>query len=63
VLAATGAVREHDGTYVAVAMRMAKLLPATAEVSIVPSAGHAAHLERPDAFGPLLERFVTRVAG
>lgn len=50
---------EHDTAFIAVAFRMATALPA-AEVSIVPGAGHAAHLERPEAFAALLDRFLTR---
>lgn len=51
---------EHDTAFVAVAMRMAALLSKTAEVSIVPAAGHAAHLERPDVFAALLNRYLIR---
>jgi 2-succinyl-6-hydroxy-2,4-cyclohexadiene-1-carboxylate synthase len=53
---------EHDAAYCAIAFRMAAAIGGTAEVSIVPGAGHAAHLERPEAFATLLERFLSRVA-
>ena len=39
----------RDGRFVAHAERMASLLP-DAEVALIPGAGHAAHLEDPDAF-------------
>lgn len=51
---------EHDTAFVAVAFRMAAAIGGAAEVSIVPGAGHAAHLERPEAFAVLLERFLAR---
>jgi 2-succinyl-6-hydroxy-2,4-cyclohexadiene-1-carboxylate synthase len=53
---------EQDTTYCATAFRMASGIGDPSEVSIVPGAGHAAHLERPEAFATLLDRFVTRVA-
>jgi pimeloyl-ACP methyl ester carboxylesterase len=40
-------VGERDAKFRAVAERMAAALP-DARVAIVPRAGHAAHLERPD---------------
>ncbi len=52
---------EHDTTYCAVAFRMATAVGEVGEVSIVPGAGHAAHLERPDAFATLVSRFVDRL--
>ncbi|MGH9001219.1 MAG: alpha/beta fold hydrolase [Acidimicrobiia bacterium] len=51
---------EHDVSFSAVAFRMAAAIGRQARVSIVPGAGHAAHLERPDAFAILLERFLDR---
>jgi 2-succinyl-6-hydroxy-2,4-cyclohexadiene-1-carboxylate synthase len=54
---------EHDSHYVSVAFDMAAAIGETAAVSIVPGAGHAAHLERPEAFAVLLERFVARHHG
>lgn len=46
-------VGEHDEKFTAIAHRMAERWggpPGTAHVAIVHGAGHAAHLERPDAF-------------
>jgi 2-succinyl-6-hydroxy-2,4-cyclohexadiene-1-carboxylate synthase len=43
----------EDERYVAYAARLAEAIP-LAEVAIVPGAGHAAHLERPEAFARLL---------
>lgn len=51
---------EHDTTFVALALRMAAAIGSAAEVSIIPGAGHAAHLERPDVFAGLVERFLDR---
>jgi len=51
---------EHDTSFVALAVRMAGLLGPGAEVSIVPGAGHAAHLERPEAFTAVLRRYLDR---
>lgn len=51
---------EHDTAFVAAALRMAALLGPTSDLSIVPGAGHAAHLERPDAFAALLNRYLAR---
>jgi 2-succinyl-6-hydroxy-2,4-cyclohexadiene-1-carboxylate synthase len=53
---------EHDTAYCAIAFRMAAAIGGVSEVSVVPGAGHAAHLERPEAFATLLERFLSRVA-
>ena len=41
---------ERDEKYAALATRMAETIGANATVQLVPGAGHAAHLERPDAF-------------
>ena len=51
---------EHDTSFVATATRMAARLGDSAELSIVSRAGHAAHLERPDAFAALLNRYLAR---
>jgi 2-succinyl-6-hydroxy-2,4-cyclohexadiene-1-carboxylate synthase len=53
---------EHDSKFVSVAFRLAAAVGdgTDAGVSIVPGAGHAAHLERPDAFATLLARFLDR---
>jgi 2-succinyl-6-hydroxy-2,4-cyclohexadiene-1-carboxylate synthase len=47
VLAVAGA---EDERYVAIARRMAAAIGPHAEAALVPGAGHAAHLERPEAF-------------
>ena len=41
---------ERDERFAATAARMAALMGGDAEVRLVPGAGHAAHLERPQAF-------------
>jgi 2-succinyl-6-hydroxy-2,4-cyclohexadiene-1-carboxylate synthase len=54
---------EHDSTFVSAAFRLAEAIGETAGVSLVPGAGHAAHLERPDAFAALVERFLDKTNG
>ncbi len=51
---------EHDTKFAAVAFRVTRGIGNNTEVSVVPGAGHAAHLERPEAFALLLERVLTR---
>ena len=51
VLLVTG---EGDAKFAALAQRMAAAIGPNATVALVPGAGHAAHLERPDAFCRLL---------
>ncbi len=53
---------EHDSTFVALAFHLAAAIGGEGEagLSFVPGAGHAAHLERPDAFAHILERFLDR---
>jgi 2-succinyl-6-hydroxy-2,4-cyclohexadiene-1-carboxylate synthase len=51
---------EHDATFVSVAFRLTAGIGEGAGMSIVPGAGHAAHLERPEAFATILERFLDR---
>ena len=46
---------ERDHKYVAAAHRMASLVP-RARVEVVPGAGHAAHLERPELVAELLDK-------
>jgi pimeloyl-ACP methyl ester carboxylesterase len=46
-----------DAKYVALGERMAAALP-RARLAVVPGAGHAVHLERPDAFGALVAEFL-----
>lgn len=41
---------ERDDKFRALGVRLAAAIGANAEVALVPGAGHAAHLERPDAF-------------
>ena len=50
-----------DEKYVAAGEEMAAAIPG-AHVAIVPDAGHAAHLERPEAFAALVSGFLDRVA-
>ena len=45
---------ERDDKYVTIARRMAEVIGDNARLAVVPDAGHAAHLERPDAFLGLL---------
>ncbi len=58
VLLAAGAL---DARFVAVAHELARGLP-RAEVCVIPDAGHAAHLEQPEAFLRVLREFLRRVA-
>jgi len=48
---------EHDGKYRAIAERTAALLPG-GRLEVVPGAGHAIHLERPDAFAQVVGSFL-----
>lgn len=50
-------VGELDGKYVALAHDMAAAIP-RATVAIIPDAGHAAHLEHPEAFTQAVLRFL-----
>ena len=52
---------ERDPRYADAARRMAAAAPG-GEAAVVAGAGHAAHLERPDAVADLVEAFVERVA-
>lgn len=60
VLLMTG---ELDSKFVSLAFSMAELMGDNVDVSIVPGAGHAAHLERPDEFSTLVGRFLARQHG
>jgi 2-succinyl-6-hydroxy-2,4-cyclohexadiene-1-carboxylate synthase len=53
---------ELDAKYRDVAARMARVMPA-ARVAVVPNAGHAVHLEQPDALAGTVLEFVRTVAG
>ena len=54
-------VGERDERYRAEAERLRAGIPAAA-VEVVPGAGHACHLEQPDAFLHAVERWLTRTA-
>jgi len=54
------AVGEEDAKFRGLAARLAGGLP-DARVAVVPRAGHAAHLEAPDAFAARLEAFLDEV--
>jgi 2-succinyl-6-hydroxy-2,4-cyclohexadiene-1-carboxylate synthase len=49
---------ELDGKFAALAARMAASIGPRARVALVPGAGHAAHLERPERFAELVEEFL-----
>jgi pimeloyl-ACP methyl ester carboxylesterase len=49
---------EHDAKFRALAERMAAAIGTNATVALVTGAGHAAHLEQPDAFCWLVEQFL-----
>jgi 2-succinyl-6-hydroxy-2,4-cyclohexadiene-1-carboxylate synthase len=53
-------VGSEDGKFRAVAERMQAAIGDNASVAVVERAGHAAHLERPDAFAELLLSFLHR---
>jgi 2-succinyl-6-hydroxy-2,4-cyclohexadiene-1-carboxylate synthase len=57
VLAVAGA---HDHRFAATARRMADAIGPSAELAVVPGAGHAAHLEQPTAFLALLRAWLDR---
>jgi 2-succinyl-6-hydroxy-2,4-cyclohexadiene-1-carboxylate synthase len=59
VLAVTG---ERDAKYAALADRIAAAMP-NARTAMIPGAGHAAHLEEPDAFSALLADFLDEHLG
>ncbi|MGH9274629.1 MAG: alpha/beta fold hydrolase, partial [Acidimicrobiales bacterium] len=45
---------ERDDKFAALARRMAEAIGANATFALIPDAGHAAHLEQPDAFLAIL---------
>ena len=49
---------ERDDKYAALAHRMGEAIGDNAEVQLVPDAGHAAHLEQPDAFLAIVRRWL-----
>jgi len=50
---------EHDDAYCEQALRLGGWIGETAILAMVPDAGHACHLERPEAFLELVIRFLT----
>lgn len=50
---------ERDDKYAALGERLRDGIGANAELSLVPEAGHAAHLEQPDAFLAILRAWLT----
>ena len=50
---------EHDTKFSALAFRLATAIGDNAGLTFVPSAGHAAHLERPDSVATILSRFLS----
>ena len=60
VLAVAG---ERDERFVATAHAMAAAIGPSADVAVVPGAGHAAHSEAPEAFLTLVRGFLARVGG
>jgi pimeloyl-ACP methyl ester carboxylesterase len=48
-------VGERDHRFLAIAREMAVAIPA-ARVEVIPDAGHAAHLEQPDAVAAAIAR-------
>ncbi|HZQ28661.1 MAG TPA: alpha/beta fold hydrolase [Acidimicrobiales bacterium] len=51
-------VGERDEKFRSIAERMAAAIGRNAAVEVIPGAGHAVHLERPDAFGDVVAAFV-----
>lgn len=52
---------ERDEKFAALAREMASAIGPHAQVTTVPGAGHACHLERPDAFTEVLRQFLGQV--
>ena len=50
---------ERDGKFRAIASDMARALP-TADVAVMPGAGHAVHLEAPEPVAALIARAESR---
>ncbi len=51
-------VGERDARFTLLAERMQRAWGGPAEIASIPGAGHAAHLEQPDAFAQAVERFL-----
>jgi 2-succinyl-6-hydroxy-2,4-cyclohexadiene-1-carboxylate synthase len=49
---------ELDSKYVELAEKLAAGIGATARLEVIPGAGHACHLERPDVFGGIVRPFL-----
>ena len=49
---------ELDDKFAAIGRRLAAAMGANAELVLIPGAGHACHLERPDAFCLILADFL-----
>ena len=54
---------EHDAKFAGIAREMAAAIGPSAEVALVPGAGHAVHLERPAATAALVEEFLAHALG
>jgi 2-succinyl-6-hydroxy-2,4-cyclohexadiene-1-carboxylate synthase len=54
---------EHDAKFAGIAREMAAAIGPTAQVAVVPGAGHAVHLERPAATAELVEAFLAHAPG
>jgi 2-succinyl-6-hydroxy-2,4-cyclohexadiene-1-carboxylate synthase len=54
---------EHDPKFAGIAREMAAAIGPSAEVALVPGAGHAVHLERPAATAVLGEEFLAHAMG
>jgi 2-succinyl-6-hydroxy-2,4-cyclohexadiene-1-carboxylate synthase len=54
---------EHDAKFAGTAREMAAAIGPSAEVALVPGAGHAVHLERPAATAVLVEEFLAHALG
>jgi 2-succinyl-6-hydroxy-2,4-cyclohexadiene-1-carboxylate synthase len=53
---------EQDVTYCNVGYEMSRVIPGS-RLAVVPDAGHAVHLERPDAYRRLVESFLDEIGG
>jgi 2-succinyl-6-hydroxy-2,4-cyclohexadiene-1-carboxylate synthase len=60
VLVVAGA---HDEKFTALGQRLAAAIGPNAQLALVPGAGHAAHLERPDAFLATVQPWLSATAG
>src|SRR4029079_16320170 len=51
---------ERDAKFTALAARMAEAIGSNATVALLPDAGHAAHLEQPEAFLAIVQPWLRR---